>query len=229
MCRKGSISGVTHVHCQRKLGMDGLISVFPYNGGVQSTVKQLKYRFVREIGKSFVAGTLSRVDKNTVDFLKREKFVVVPVPLHVIRERWRGFNQAALLGEHLARGWELEYKKILLRKKNTDALAEIKVRLSGWERKELEDKYRSVTQRRLVGKKLLKKKKEQVRKKQMQGAFEISEKLKVYARRRAGKSRKFLLVDDVWTSGATMLECAKLLKRGGSGEVWGFVFAQSGG
>ncbi len=36
---------------------------------------------------------------------------------------------------------------------------------------------------------------------------------------------RVILVDDIWTSGATMRECAKLLKRNGVKEVWGFVLA----
>lgn len=31
--------------------------------------------------------------------------IVVPVPLHPARLRWRGFNQAAMLAEHVARGF----------------------------------------------------------------------------------------------------------------------------
>ena len=35
-----------------------------------------------------------------------------------------------------------------------------------------------------------------------------------------------ILIDDIYTSGATMEECAKLLKSAGAKEVWGFVLAK---
>lgn len=35
-----------------------------------------------------------------------------------------------------------------------------------------------------------------------------------------------LLVDDVWTTGSTLRECAKVLKRSGAKTVWGFVVAR---
>lgn len=38
--------------------------------------------------------------------------------------------------------------------------------------------------------------------------------------------RKILLVDDVFTTGATLEECAKVLKQNGSEEIWGVVFAR---
>ena len=38
--------------------------------------------------------------------------------------------------------------------------------------------------------------------------------------------KKVILIDDVWTSGATMKECCKILKENGVKEVWGFTIAK---
>lgn len=38
---------------------------------------------------------------------------------------------------------------------------------------------------------------------------------------------RVVLVDDIWTTGATMKECAKELKKAGVKEVWGFTLART--
>lgn len=40
------------------------------------------------------------------------------------------------------------------------------------------------------------------------------------------KNKKVLLIDDVLTTGTTLLECAKTLKMSGAKEVWGLVIAK---
>lgn len=231
MCGKGSIGGITHAHCRRALGIDGLRSVFPYKGGVQDAIKRLKYRFVREVGAALIEAVTVRTEKGVLDFFIRERFSVVPVPLHKVRERWRGFNQAALLGEILSKHWGLEYQDLLLRTKNTDALAELRARVTSKEREKLKQKYASTTQQRMAERDLLKNKKTKMRRDQMRGAFRLRDQSspKSFATGQADvRDQKFILVDDVWTSGATMLACCKVLKRSGSSEVWGFTFARSG-
>ncbi len=57
------------------------------------------------------------------------------------------------------------------------------------------------------------------RKENMKGAFSLKNKEKI-------SGRKILLVDDVYTTGSTMQECAKVLKEAGAKEVWGVVVAR---
>jgi len=56
-----------------------------------------------------LAPALSECIGPTLPFRPREHDLVVPVPLHRARLRWRGFNQAALLGQEVARRLEIDF------------------------------------------------------------------------------------------------------------------------
>lgn len=57
------------------------------------------------------------------------------------------------------------------------------------------------------------------RRKNVAGAFQLLAPGRV-------QGKHVLLVDDVWTSGATMRSAGAMVKRGGAKVVWGLVFAQ---
>lgn len=61
------------------------------------------------------------------------------------------------------------------------------------------------------------------RRKNVKNAFALNSKIKDQNSKIMNLS--ILLVDDVWTTGATMRECAKVLKRAGVKKVWGLVAA----
>ena len=203
VCGKPAISGKTHALCQTKYSLDGLISIFPYEGAIKEAITKLKYKFVTDLAEELVAlivQIIKESDSKRFNLLKRmikrnradegDESVLVPVPLHPRRERWRGFNQAEFLGRMLAEksNWQVQ-TDILVRRRYTKPQVKLK------------------------GKK---------RKKNVKGAFEISPKVSHFS----FLASNFLIFDDVWTTGSTLKECGNVLKRAKVKKVWGLTLAR---
>ena len=60
---------------------------------------------------------------------------------------------------------------------------------------------------------------DETRKENIKGVFLVKEKDLI-------KNKKILLVDDVYTTGATMAECARVLKESGAREIIGIAIAR---
>lgn len=170
--------------------MDGLTAVFAYQGLIKKAIKKLKYRFVSDIAEDLVEAFLSFCGENKsfVHFCQKRP-LLSPVPLHPRRERWRGFNQAKLLGGMIAANLDLDFQSdLLLRIKNTKPQTKLKKKERG---------------------------------ENIKGAFALREDSSFMI-----QDLEFILFDDIWTSGATLKEAARVLKRNGVKRVWGLTLAR---
>lgn len=124
VCEHLATGGDTHPDCRTELSLDGATFVFEYKPPVSILLKQLKYRFGREILPVVTEWTISELQK--IQDLQR-KAVLVPIPLHPYRHNWRGFNQTELLGREIAEsmGWEFR-NDILVRHRLTKPQTEVK-------------------------------------------------------------------------------------------------------
>jgi len=128
--------------------------------------------------------------------------VIIPIPLHKRRIRWRGFNQASHLAiyvsKNLTPGLEIPVLNDLLFRKNYTT-PQMKIK-----------KYAE-------------------RKMNIRDAFDINpygtdNNCAIQISRI--KNKRILLVDDIATTGATLNECARILKSAGAKKVFGIVLAR---
>lgn len=91
-------------------------SIFKYEGVIRRAIISLKYKFATDLTDEL---TDVCVQKLSTFHLPRTT-VLVPIPLHKQRENWRGFNQAEIIGENLAKkmGWKY-IPNLLIRRKQT--------------------------------------------------------------------------------------------------------------
>jgi ComF family protein len=103
-CEQPAVAGMTHLGCQHPLGVNGLISVWAYEGVVRKAIAELKFRFVREISADLVKGVLSEagINPNLMFSLRGGEVVWTGIPLHPLRQNWRGFNQVDGITQALA-------------------------------------------------------------------------------------------------------------------------------
>lgn len=190
VCEKPSIGGQTHPRCATSRNLDGFTAIFTYKGLIKKAITKLKYRFITDLASDLIEIFLSFCgeDKSFTHFCGQKNVCLVSVPLHPKRKKWRGFNQAELLGEMIAKNLGISFNPGLLQRvKNTTP----QVKLG-----------------------------EKEREKNIQGAFTVSPNSPVI------QFSNLLLFDDVWTSGATLKEAAKVLKKNGAKSVWGLTLAR---
>ena len=161
---------------------DQALSVGYFEGALREAIHQFKYRPCRSLGRplaQWMAGNIRLI--SDVD-------LIMPVPLHAMRLKQRGFNQALLLAHRMSETYRIPLSfDNLLRIRPTRP----QVELSGEERI-----------------------------KNVAGAFALRQPAEL-------KEAKVMLIDDVFTTGATMNECAGVLKSAGAAHVTALTLARA--
>lgn len=180
-CGFVSSDGATHPICQKLYGLNGHLSVAIYQGPVKNLLLAFKYgRFPVKKLSEVIEDILRLYFAPEEDYFP-PKTLITPVPLHWWRQNSRGFNQAEILAQILAKFWRLDLIVDLLQR---HFLTLPQVKLS---------------------------KKERV--KNVEGLFGLNRKYQEKI-----KSETVILVDDVYTTGATLKECARVLKEDGEAD-----------
>jgi len=183
---------------QAPLSIHGIRSVLLFEVGARQAIHQFKYRNCRPL-----ATPLARLMADTWRMHPLPADVIVPVPLHIARERERGYNQADLLARALANMIGLPVLTgVLERARPTRA----QVELSAAERRmNMQGAFACVVP---------------------------ADRTAPLAGGRAGHSssvhnQRVLLIDDVCTTGATLEACSLALQAAGAASVWGFTLART--
>lgn len=75
-------------------------SVFNYENSVRNLIHNFKYNEVTKISRLFAEYLYDFVQKN--DYINQD-YLFLPVPLHTIKKKMRGFNQAKFIADDLAK------------------------------------------------------------------------------------------------------------------------------
>ena len=187
------------------------------NGVVRELIRVLKYRKLKSALKP-LAGVIEKYARQTFENckLRIENFVIIPLPLHPGKERERGFNQAYLVAEALRQCLEVRPPQ--------GSTSPLEISKCRYVVGEVESRKIGIETDNLVRVKNTKSQTEisdyEKRKENITGCFRVKFPERI-------KGRSILLVDDVFTSGATMKEAVRALKTAGAGKIIGFVIAKA--
>lgn len=115
-------------NCKSETALSGLITAAKYGKeNLALLVHRFKYNFIAEIGEDLGKIMLQGATINKLPLPE----IIIPVPLHPRRLRWRGFNQAEILANYLSEnitpGFPIQVlKNNLIRQKYTSAQMKIK-------------------------------------------------------------------------------------------------------
>jgi ComF family protein len=162
---------------------------YPRDESAEDPLRQVvqKFKYGRKVSLGKPLGRL--MAQGCREFLSEWHVdLIVPVPLHPRRLRWRGFNQSLLLAKQVSRQYEVPVDPFVLQRKRETA-----------------------PQTQLA---------EDERRKNVRGAFATDP-------AKSLKGKTVLLVDDVYTSGATVNECSRVLLHDRAKEVYVLTLART--
>ena len=179
--------------CKHKTSLFHLFFATTYNEKQEDIlIKKLIHRFkyeplIKELSSIFSKVIIAHFKAIGLNKNFFKDFLIIPIPLYIKREKWRGFNQAEEIANHLSSQLKISFiKKTLIRIKNTKPQTETENR--------------------------------EERQNNLKEAFKCLNCNLI-------KGRNILLIDDIYTSGSTMEEAARTLKKNGAKRIWGCVVA----
>jgi len=143
VCGAESKTGARCFNCRAKTELDGVIAATAYFGEerkeslAKKAIHVFKYRFVKDLSEPLAETIICQLKNRQI--IKLEKTIIfgpdangkiiIPVPLHPKRFKWRGFNQAELLADEISKHFNLPLEKsVLARQKNNIPQVEVKDR-----------------------------------------------------------------------------------------------------
>lgn len=110
-----NVTGLCAKCMKTKSYIDKVISIMRYDNMTKALIMKFKNFGYTEIVDLFIPSIKNILKDERIDY-------IIPVPLHWLRHIWRGYNQAAMIGQAISREMQIKYLPDgLIRKKFTQS------------------------------------------------------------------------------------------------------------
>jgi ComF family protein len=156
---------------------------------IKQLVHYFKYQGITDLKERLAKFMLIPLLEYKNIFLYND-WILIPVPLHKLKERKRGFNQSKLLAKEIIKYFPLEYSdQVLIKIKNNPSQAKLKNKVQRFKNSEniftLNNEFINII-----------------------------------------KNKNIILIDDVYTTGATINAAANILKQNGAKNIVALCLAK---
>ncbi len=201
VCGETGYFGKTHDDCSTK-SLDGLISIWDYEGTIRKTILSIKGRDSYHVAEKLIERAFANI------ILEQERFI------YFLEFFLENDSKITFVPAHKKKK-EIKIEAGFRQFDDKNHAEEIAKCLA-----KVHPKERSAIS-------LLQK----IRRTEKQADLSRKERLKnvkgVFDTKKKSIPENLILVDDVFTTGATMRECAKSLKKSGAEKIWGFTLART--
>ena len=124
VCGKRDFKPRKHPACAGKTFLKTLIVTTFYNDFlIREIIHAYKYNFIKPLAEPLSQLLIKSIEAPENGF---SDFILIPIPLHPTRLKWRGFNQAELIAKKLSERYQITIEtNALIRAKNTTPQVEV--------------------------------------------------------------------------------------------------------
>lgn len=221
LCYRTSQRGFLCFKCLKRSYIERILLASDFKNPIlKETIHIFKYEMIKDL-----ANPLGQLLTNTLKQTKIDSsFILIPIPLHRKRLLFRGFNQAELLAQILGKELNLEVENGVLKRK-IFSLPQTELKDPEARKQNIKNAFSlagtkgsKITIKSLFNFCKLNLKSPVSRK--LKSINSVSAKDKI-------KNKNIILIDDVLTTGATLQEAAKVLKKAGARKIWALALARA--
>jgi len=111
--KKLAVDGICS-DCKKKFLFDGFVTAFRFNEIIQTLIHNFKYNEYKKIGDYLSSFLVKKIlEHNFVPFID----YIIPVPLHKVKKRARGFNQSLIIAQSIHNILQIPLADSVIRRK----------------------------------------------------------------------------------------------------------------